>query len=102
MRPTARCSRTTSAVSSNRSTNSGSPRSSCRASVMNHNGQGERKLGGFILITGVDGIRYAVRQHAIAVICDADECQDEALIQLAGGRVVRVPHPLDEVLGWFL
>jgi hypothetical protein len=29
---------------------------------------GERMAGGFILITGIDGTRYAVRQHAVAVI----------------------------------
>jgi hypothetical protein len=32
---------------------------------------------------------------------DADECRDETLVQLHGGHVVRVPCPLDEVLGWF-
>jgi hypothetical protein len=30
--------------------------------------QGERIPGGFILITGIDGTRYAVRHHAIAAI----------------------------------
>jgi hypothetical protein len=63
--------------------------------------QGERVAGGFILITGIDGTRYAVRQHAIAVIHDADECHDETIVQLHGGHVVRVPRPLDEVLAWF-
>jgi hypothetical protein len=64
--------------------------------------QGERIPGGFILITGIDGVRYAVRHHAVAVILDADECRDETLVQLHGGHVVRVPCPLDEVLGWFV
>jgi hypothetical protein len=63
--------------------------------------QGERVAGGLILITGIDGIRYAVRHHAIAVIHDADECHDETMVQLHGGHVVRVPCPLDEVLTWF-
>jgi hypothetical protein len=35
--------------------------------------QGERIAGGFILITGIDGTRYAVQQQAITVIYDADE-----------------------------
>jgi hypothetical protein len=35
--------------------------------------QGER-IAGFILITGIEGTRYAVRQHAVAVIHDADGC----------------------------
>ena len=63
--------------------------------------QGERVPGGFILITGLDGIRYAVRPQSIGIIHDADECRDETLVQLHGGHVVRVPCPLDEVLGWF-
>jgi hypothetical protein len=63
--------------------------------------QGERIPGGFILITGIDGVRYAVRQHAVAVIIDADECRDETLVQLHGGHVVRVPCSLEEVLAWF-
>jgi hypothetical protein len=63
--------------------------------------QGERIAGGFILLTGIDGIRFAVRQQAIAVIHDADECHDETMVQLHGGHVVRVPCPLDEVLAWF-
>jgi hypothetical protein len=63
--------------------------------------QGERMAGGFILITGIDGVRYAVRQQAVAVIHDADECHDETIVQLYGGHVVRVLCTLDEVLAWF-
>ena len=62
--------------------------------------QGER-VAGFILITGIDGIRHAVRQHAVSVIHDADECNDETILHLHGGVVVRVPCTLDEVLVWF-
>jgi hypothetical protein len=29
--------------------------------------QGERTRGGFILITGIDGTRYAVRQQGITI-----------------------------------
>jgi len=64
--------------------------------------QGRRTAGGFILITGIDGTRYAVRQHAITVIHDADECGDETMVQLHGGHVVRVSCSLDEVLAWFV
>jgi hypothetical protein len=64
--------------------------------------QGERIAGGFILITGIDGTRYAVRQQAITVLHDADECRDETMVQLHGGHAVRVPCSLDEVLGWFV
>ena len=63
--------------------------------------QGRRTAGGFILITGIEGTRYAVRQNAVAVIHDADECRDETIVQLHGGHVVRVPCSLHEVLAWF-
>jgi hypothetical protein len=61
--------------------------------------QGEQ-IAGFILITGIDGTRYAVRQHAVAIVADADEARDETMIHLHGGTVVRVPCSLDEVLAW--
>ena len=64
--------------------------------------QGERIAGGFILVTGIDGTRYAVRQQAVTVLHDADECRDETMVQLHGGHVVRVPCSLDEVLSWFV
>lgn len=63
--------------------------------------QGQRIPGGFILITGLDGIRYAVRPHSVGIIHDADECRDETIVQLHGGHVVRVPATLDEVSAWF-
>jgi hypothetical protein len=59
------------------------------------------RRSGFILITGIDGVRYAVRQHAVAIIHDADECRDETIVQLYSGHLVRVPCTLDEVLTWF-
>ena len=67
----------------------------CRARAEVHEMavHGDRMAGGFILITGIDGTRYAVRQHAVAVIHDADECHDETLVQLYGGLVVRVRSP---------
>jgi hypothetical protein len=48
-------------------------------------GQGERIRVGFILITGIDGTRYAVRQQAVTIIHDADECRDETMICQRGG-----------------
>ena len=53
--------------------------------------QAERIAGGFILITGVDGVRYAFRQHAVALIRDADECHDDSIVQLHSGHLVRGP-----------
>jgi hypothetical protein len=43
-----------------------------------------------------------VRQQAVTIIHDADECRDETMIQLHGGHVVRVPCSLDQVLSWFV
>jgi hypothetical protein len=63
--------------------------------------QGQRIGGGFILITGIDGVRYVVRPNAVSVIQDTDECHDETLVFLHGGVVVRVSATLDEVLAWF-
>jgi hypothetical protein len=63
--------------------------------------QGERIPGGFILIAGLDGIRYAVRPQSAGIVHDADGCRDETIVQRHGGHVVRVPATLDEVLAWF-
>ena len=62
--------------------------------------QAQRVPGGFIIITGQDGIRYALRPNQIAVIHDADECQDETILCIYGGHIVRVPCSLEEVVGW--
>ena len=64
--------------------------------------QGERIAGGFILITGIDGTRYAVRQQAVTVVHDSDYCHDETIVQLHCGHVVRIPCSLDEVVSWFV
>jgi hypothetical protein len=63
--------------------------------------QGKRVLGGFILITGQDGIRYALRPNQVAVVRDADECQDETVLRIYGRHMIRVPYSPEEVLGWF-
>ena len=63
--------------------------------------QGQRVPGGFILITGQDGVRYALRPNQVAVAHDADECQDETILRIYGGHLVSVPCSLEEVLGWF-
>lgn len=62
--------------------------------------QGKPIPGGFNPITGIDGIRYAVRLQSVGIIHDADNCRDETMIQLHGGHIVRVPCSLDDVLGW--
>src|SRR5262249_51165893 len=61
--------------------------------------QGERSPGGFILITGIDGVRHAVRHNAMAVIHDADECRDETRVVGGAGSAPKldtqspVPRP---------
>jgi len=42
---------------------------------------------GFILITELDGMRYAVRPQSIGIIHDADKCRDETLVQRRPGPV---------------
>lgn len=44
--------------------------------------QGERLPGEFMLIAGLDSIRYAVRPQNVGIIHDADECHDETNVQL--------------------
>ena len=48
--------------------------------------QGQQISGGFVLITGQDGIRYALRPNQIAVIHDADECHEETVLRIYGGH----------------
>jgi hypothetical protein len=50
---------------------------------------------------GQDGIRYALRPNQVAVVHDADECQDETIIRIYGGHIVRVPSSLEELLACF-
>ena len=58
--------------------------------------QGQRMPGGFILITGQSGIRYALRPNQVAVIHEADECRDETVLRIYSGNIVRVPCSLEE------
>jgi hypothetical protein len=68
------------------------PRSLSAASWIVHSGLG-RKLGqvgtpvegkpmpgGFNPITGIGGIRHAVRPQSVRIIHDADECREETMI----------------------
>jgi hypothetical protein len=64
-------------------------------------GEGEQLPGGFLLMTSLDRIRYAVRPHAVGIIHGTDECHDETMVQLHGGHVIRIGRPLEEILKWF-
>ena len=63
--------------------------------------QGQRMPGGFVLITGQDGIRDALRPNQVALAHDADDCHDETVLRIYGGHMIRVPCSLEEVLCWF-
>ena len=47
--------------------------------------QGERTHGGFILITGLDGIRYALRPQSIGIIHDAENAAMKPFCSYAAG-----------------
>jgi hypothetical protein len=55
--------------------------------------------GGFVLITGLDGIRYVVQPQSVGIIRDADECRDETPVQLHGGHV-RCGYPARSSRCW--
>jgi hypothetical protein len=48
----------------------------------------------------VPGFRYALRPNQVVVVHDAAECQDETILRIYGGHIVRVPCSLEEVVGW--
>ena len=63
--------------------------------------QGARMSGGYVFIIDSDGHRHAIRATAVTVLSDADIIHDETVLQIGGGRTLRVPVGLDEVLSWF-
>ncbi|MFC5357082.1 hypothetical protein ACFPMG_18890 [Azospirillum himalayense] len=58
------------------------------------------RVGRFIVMTDEDGLRHAVKLGTVLAVSDRDECQDETVLQLPGGRAVTVRASLDEVLTW--
>jgi hypothetical protein len=60
-----------------------------------------RRVGPFVVVVDGDGVRHAVRLGAVLALSDGDEMRDATVIQFAGGRAVRVPAPLEEVVRWF-
>lgn len=59
------------------------------------------RVGAFLVFVDGDGLRHAVRLGSVLALSDGDETQDATILQLPGGRAIRVLAPLDEVLGWF-
>jgi hypothetical protein len=45
-----------------------------------------KRRRGFTLIAGIDGVRYAIRHNVLAAIPGTDECSNETLALLDGGR----------------
>ena len=62
---------------------------------------GQRMLDAFILITRAR--RYPLRPTTgvrSLWSTTADGCQDETVLRIYGGHMIRVPFSLDEVLCW--
>lgn len=57
--------------------------------------------GAFVVFSDENGVRCAVRPGAVLALSDGDEAQDTTVMQLPGGRAVRVLALLEEVLAWF-
>ena len=62
------------------------------------------RVAGFLILIDQDGLRHAVRLHAIQALHDADAGQDQTLVALPGGRIAVVCQPLEALLqeigGW--
>jgi hypothetical protein len=58
------------------------------------------RTGRYLLLRDRDGLRHAIRSGSILAISDADGSEGLTVILLPGGRILVVPIPLDEILGW--
>jgi hypothetical protein len=59
------------------------------------------RFGSFVVFVDGEGLRHAVRSGSVLALSDGDEAQDTTIMQLPGGRTVRILTPLEEVLRWF-
>lgn len=56
------------------------------------------RLGGFLCVTDIQGIRHALRLSCITALRDADVDRAEAMIVINGGRgTILVAHDMEEV-----
>ncbi len=53
------------------------------------------RVGAFVVPVDGDGLRYAVRLGPVLALGDADRAQDTMVMQVPGGRAVRVLAPLE-------
>jgi len=63
-------------------------------------GSGQRVPGGFILITGQDGVHDAWRPNQVAVVQAPMNARMRQSSESHGGHFVRLPCSLEEVLSW--
>jgi hypothetical protein len=57
------------------------------------------RIGSYLVLVDMDGLRHAVRVTSILSVSDADMCQDTAVV-VAAGRQIIVPVPWHTVMGW--
>lgn len=58
-----------------------------------------RRIGGFLWVTDINGLRHAIRLGAITSLQDADVDHTEAVIVFNGGRgAIHAAHDLEQVL----
>src|SRR5689334_16628766 len=57
------------------------------------------RIGSYLVLVDMDGLRHAVRVTSILSVSDADMCQDTAVV-VAAGRQIIVPVPCQTVMGW--
>ena len=57
------------------------------------------RIGSYLVLVDMDGLRHAVRVTSILSVSDADMCQDTAVV-VAAGRQIIVPVPWQTVMGW--
>lgn len=58
----------------------------------------EIPAAGFLLLVDEEGCRHLIRVEAVQLASDVDLCRD-SLVLVVAGRGIRVPRPLDHVLG---
>ena len=56
------------------------------------------RVGRFVLLRDADGRRHAVAVASVLAVSEAEE--GDALLQLPGGRALRVGSSIEDVLSW--
>lgn len=53
--------------------------------------------GEWVALVDGDGVRHVVRRRAVLALSDGDPAGDSTAVTIAGGRVLLVPRPLEEM-----